>query len=34
MATPDLIGIIVQDMAAALDFYRLIGLDIPDRGQR
>ena len=29
MATPDLLGIIVQDMAAALKFYRLLGLDIP-----
>ena len=29
MATPDLIGIVVQDMAAALEFYRLLGLDIP-----
>ena len=30
MATPDLLGIIVQDMAAALKFYRLLGLDIPE----
>lgn len=29
MATPDLLGIIVEDMAAALKFYRLLGLDIP-----
>ena len=29
MATPDLLGIIVRDMAAALKFYRLLGLDIP-----
>lgn len=29
MATPDLVGIVVQDMAAALKFYRLLGLDIP-----
>ena len=29
MAKPDLIGIVVQDMAAALQFYRLLGLDIP-----
>lgn len=29
MATPDLVGIIVHDMAAALNFYRLLGLDIP-----
>lgn len=29
MTTPDLIGIVVQDMAASLAFYRLLGLDIP-----
>ena len=29
MATPDLVGIVVQDMAAALKFYRLLGLAIP-----
>lgn len=29
MATPDLVGIIVQDMGQALAFYRLLGLDIP-----
>ena len=29
MATPDLLGIVVNDMAAALKFYRLLGLDIP-----
>ncbi len=29
MVMPDLVGIIVQDMAAALRFYRLLGLDIP-----
>ncbi len=29
MVTPDLVGIVVQDMAAALRFYRLLGLDIP-----
>jgi len=29
MATPNLVGMIVQDMAAALAFYRLLGLDIP-----
>ncbi len=26
---PDMIGITVRDMAAALAFYRLLGLDIP-----
>ncbi|MBP9071858.1 MAG: VOC family protein [Caldilineaceae bacterium] len=29
MATPNLVGLIVQDMAAALAFYRLLGLEIP-----
>ena len=29
MATPDLIGIVVRDMARALAFYRLLGLEIP-----
>lgn len=29
MAIPDLLGIIVKDMAASLAFYRLLGLDIP-----
>jgi uncharacterized glyoxalase superfamily protein PhnB len=29
MAQPDMIGIVVRDMKAALDFYRLVGLDIP-----
>jgi uncharacterized glyoxalase superfamily protein PhnB len=29
MAKPDMIGITVRDMAKALAFYRLIGLDIP-----
>jgi len=28
MAQPDLLGIVVRDMAAALRFYRLLGLDI------
>ncbi|MBC8163746.1 MAG: VOC family protein [Roseiflexaceae bacterium] len=26
---PDMIGIVVSDMAAALRFYRLVGLEIP-----
>jgi uncharacterized glyoxalase superfamily protein PhnB len=29
MAQPDLAGIVVNDMAAALAFYRLLGLEIP-----
>ncbi|MFN8566903.1 MAG: VOC family protein [Kouleothrix sp.] len=29
MALPDMVGIIVSDMAAALAFYRLLGLVIP-----
>src|SRR5688572_28658904 len=30
MAQPDLVGMAVRDMAAALKFYRLLGLDIPE----
>lgn len=29
MALPDMVGMVVAEMAAALRFYRLIGLDIP-----
>ena len=29
MAQPDLLGITVQNMAASLRFYRLLGLEIP-----
>ncbi|MFN8446521.1 MAG: hypothetical protein U0175_37365 [Caldilineaceae bacterium] len=29
MAKPDMVGMIVADMGRALDFYRLLGLDIP-----
>lgn len=29
MAQPDMIGIVVKDMTAALKFYRLLGLEIP-----
>lgn len=29
MAKLDLIGMVVKDMAAALKFYRLLGMDIP-----
>lgn len=29
MAQPDMIGIVVKDMRAALDFYRALGLEIP-----
>jgi uncharacterized glyoxalase superfamily protein PhnB len=29
MALPDMVGMVVADMAAALRFYRLIGLEIP-----
>lgn len=27
---PDMVGIVVHDMGAALRFYRLLGLDIPE----
>lgn len=33
MAQPDLIGIVVRDMAASLRFYRLLGLEIPSGGE-
>ena len=26
----DMVGIVVQDMRASLDFYRLLGLQFPD----
>src|SRR5262245_14202838 len=29
MAKPDMIGIVVKDLRAALDFYRAVGLEIP-----
>jgi uncharacterized glyoxalase superfamily protein PhnB len=29
MAQPDLVGLVVRDMAASLKFYRLLGLEIP-----
>jgi uncharacterized glyoxalase superfamily protein PhnB len=29
MAQPDLVGLVVRDMAASLKFYRLLGLAIP-----
>lgn len=29
MAQPDLVGMVVRDMATTLRFYRLLGLDIP-----
>jgi catechol 2,3-dioxygenase-like lactoylglutathione lyase family enzyme len=29
-AQPDMVGMVVRDMAAALRFYRLLGLDIPE----
>jgi len=32
MAQPDLVGIVVRDMASSLWFYRLLGLDIPQDG--
>lgn len=30
MAKPDMVGIVVADMAQALAFYRLLGLEIPE----
>ncbi len=34
MAKPDMIGFVVREMAAALAFYRLMGLDIPNGAER
>ena len=31
---PDMIGMVVRDMAATLRFYRLLGLDIPDGAEK
>jgi catechol 2,3-dioxygenase-like lactoylglutathione lyase family enzyme len=30
MAVPDMVGIVVKDMAKSLAFYRLVGLEIPE----
>ena len=30
MAYPDMIGMVVKELAASLKFYRLLGLDIPE----
>jgi uncharacterized glyoxalase superfamily protein PhnB len=34
MAQPDMVGIVVKDMAAALRFYRMLGLDIPQGAEK
>ena len=34
MAQVDLAGMVVRDMAAALKFYRLLGLDIPSGAEK
>ncbi len=34
MVRPDMIGIVVCDMQAALDFYRALGLEIPDGAEQ
>jgi len=34
MALPDMIGIVVRDMRAALEFYRALGLDIPPDAEK
>lgn len=34
MAKPDMIGIVVKEMRAALDFYRAVGLDIPQGAEK
>ena len=34
MAKPDMIGIVVKEMSATLDFYRALGLDIPQGAEK
>lgn len=34
MARPDLISLVVRDMAASLRFYRLLGMEIPAEADR
>lgn len=34
MALPDLIGMVVGDMHAALEFYRALGVDIPQGAEK
>jgi uncharacterized glyoxalase superfamily protein PhnB len=34
MAQLDLVGIVVRDMATALKFYRMLGLDIPQGAEK
>lgn len=34
MAKPDMIGIVVKDMRHALEFYRAVGLDIPQGAEK
>jgi uncharacterized glyoxalase superfamily protein PhnB len=34
MALPDMIGIVVRDMHTALEFYRTLGLDIPQGAEK
>ncbi|HZQ08052.1 MAG TPA: VOC family protein [Anaerolineae bacterium] len=34
MATPDMIGMVVSDMSKALDFYRALGLPIPQGAEK
>jgi uncharacterized glyoxalase superfamily protein PhnB len=34
MALPDMVGMVVRDMHAALEFYRALGLDIPQGAEK
>src|SRR5262245_48354689 len=34
MAKPDMIGIVVKDLSKTLDFYRTLGLDIPEGAEK
>lgn len=33
-AVPDMVGIVVRDMAESLKFYRLLGLEIPKGAEK
>jgi uncharacterized glyoxalase superfamily protein PhnB len=34
VAQPDMVGMVVRDMAASLAFYRLLGMDIPESADK
>jgi uncharacterized glyoxalase superfamily protein PhnB len=34
MAKPDMVGMVVKDLSKTLDFYRALGLDIPEGAEK